>query len=69
MYWKDLCGISPWTFCPNCNSRQLPTPEEREPEEEPDPEPDWEARHRLRTGLLNAQGGILAEADPTVTGE
>jgi hypothetical protein len=38
MYWKDLCDLSPWTFCPNCNSRQLPTPEEREPEEEPEEE-------------------------------
>jgi hypothetical protein len=38
MYWDGLCGISPWTFCPNCKSRQLPIPEEPEPEEEEEPE-------------------------------
>ena len=38
IYWKDLCGVSPWTFCPNCNSAQRPIPEEQEPEEEETPE-------------------------------
>jgi len=34
IYWKNLCGLSPWTFCPNCNSAQPPMPEEPEEEEE-----------------------------------
>jgi hypothetical protein len=34
IYWKNLGGLSPWTFCPNCNSAQFPIPEETEPDED-----------------------------------
>ena len=38
IYWKNLGGLSPWTFCPHCNSAQSPIPEEPEPEEEEEPQ-------------------------------
>jgi len=34
IYWENLCGLSPHTYCPHCKSRQAPVPEEREPEED-----------------------------------
>jgi len=34
MYWENLAGLSPWTYCPHCEGPRQPTPEEPEPEEE-----------------------------------
>ena len=54
IYWKNLGGLSPWTFCPNCNSAQNPIPEEPEPEEEEGPE----------SGIANAKNiGVPDEQD------
>lgn len=27
MYWQNLTGLSPYTYCPHCQSRQLPVPQ------------------------------------------
>jgi hypothetical protein len=32
MYWKNLGGLSPWTYCPHCDGPRLPIPEELEEE-------------------------------------
>jgi hypothetical protein len=39
IYWKNLSGLSPYTYCPNCGGTNCQTPEEpREEEDGPDEE-------------------------------
>lgn len=38
MYWKNLGGLSPWTYCPHCDGPRLPIPEELEEEAATDDE-------------------------------
>jgi hypothetical protein len=34
IYWKNLGGLSPYTYCPNCRNTNCQQPEERQEEEE-----------------------------------
>uniref|UniRef100_A0A6M3KD68 Uncharacterized protein n=1 Tax=viral metagenome TaxID=1070528 RepID=A0A6M3KD68_9ZZZZ len=36
IYWKNLTGLSPYTYCPNCGGTncQIPEPQQEEEEEE-----------------------------------
>lgn len=36
IYWKNLTGLSPYTYCPNCGNTNCQKPEPRQ--EEPDDE-------------------------------
>jgi len=33
IYWKNLGGLAPYTFCPRCNNTKCQQPEIREQEE------------------------------------
>ena len=48
IYWKDLAGLSPYTYCPHCGGFNCQQPEEPEPEEEEpqDELPDLQPRRQ-----------------------
>lgn len=34
IYWKNLCGVSPYTYCPHCEQTNCQVPELQEDEDE-----------------------------------